>query len=265
MRKHVDRASLPSALAAGVLLAAVASAQLRFPLPPLRQELVAISGFLCLLVAIAACLGVRLLDLRCDAPQVLALLATCAGLLAVSRAGLVGTHETPFALLGVIGYAAWIEELVFRRLLPRAFAQGFEPGNPGAAPACIVASQALFAVSHFLPGLQNQGAIGFTALMRLFAGGLVLAVVVSRAGLAIGALMHAELNLRAILPQPPPQTPSSIGVCLIGLMAIGIIVLKPFALSCAQSLSRGTPNEKSNCGRARLQHHAAGSLRSGAV
>jgi hypothetical protein len=233
-------------LGLGVLLAASAAAQLRPVLPGFPRELVAPSGFLMLLTAIAACLGVRLWELRWDWVQLMALGTVCAGLFVMSRAGLIGSPDTPFELLGIIAYAAWIEELVFRRVLPRAFMRGLASSRgPRPGVVAVVASQFLFAATHFLPGLQQQAGIGWAALMRLFVGGLLLAAVVSRSGLAIGALLHAELNLRAVLPQPPPGAPSTTGLCLVAMLAIGITLnLPPMHLT---STHPGAPHEKSIC------------------
>jgi hypothetical protein len=241
--KAVGRLISPVALAVGVMLAASAAAQLRLPLPHVPREVVAATAFLVLLTTIAACLGIRLLDLRCDWIHVTALATACAGLFVTSRAGLMGATATPFELLAVIAYAAWIEELVFRRLLPDAFMRATR-STPRRRPVYVVASQFLFAASHFVPGLQQQTGFGLLALMRLFVGGLLFAAVVSQCGLAVGALMHAELNLRAVLPQPPPHRASLLGVSLIALFALGVTLLNSSQLRFCQSLLRGPPHEK---------------------
>jgi hypothetical protein len=228
---HAGRLAGPFTLIGAVLLATAAAAHLRFPIGAVHGEFVIISGFLVLLTTLAACGGVRLVEVRCDWLQLVALVTTAAGVFIASQAGIIGSADTPFELLGIIAYAAWMEELVFRRLLPRAFERTLHPAGRGTGAVCIVASQVLFAVSHFTPGLQYQSHLGVMALIRLFAGGLLLAAVVSRSGLAIGALLHAELNLRAVLPQPPPQTASTLGVCLIALLALGLTLfplMSPF-------------------------------------
>jgi hypothetical protein len=258
----VARAAVPCAIGLGVLIAAMAAAQVHSPLPRIPHAIVSASVFLLLLSGIAACLDIRLLELPADLPQLTALVTTVAGVFVAARSGLVGSPSTPVVLIGVVAYAAWIEELVFRRLLPRAFSGALGPHRVRSTTVGVVASQLLFAAAHFLPGLQNQNDLGVASLTRLFLGGLLFAAVVSRSGLAIGALLHAELNLRAMLPQPPPDRPTTIGVCLIATMAIGITASRsPPILTLSH---RGTQHEKS-CSWIRRWPSGVGRMRRGAV
>jgi hypothetical protein len=242
-RGFLARMVVPSALAVGVLLAATAAEQFRTPYRSVPHAVVAVSAFLCLLAGLAACLDIRLVDVQSDWLQLMALATTVGAMLVVSRTGLVGSPDTAFALIAVIAYAAWVEELVFRRILPRAFTTAFESGGVRWTPGGVVTSQLLFAACHFVPGLRHQDGLGWVSLMRLFAGGLLFAAVVSRSGLAIGALLHAELNLRAVLPQPPPDAATTIGVFLIALLGLGITVSRSPPLHIL--FSRGMQHEKS--------------------
>ena len=229
-RERAAAIGLAFGIALGAVVAAAGAGRIRLPRVPLPQEVIAMSLFVGLLVAVSACLGVGLVDLRCDWLQVTALATAFAGLLVVTQAGIVGSPDTPYELLGVVAYAAWIEELIFRRLLPRALTRALQPPGRRVLPIAVVASQLVFAAAHFVAGVQIRSALDLVALTRLFAGGLLFAAVVARCGLAIGVLLHAELNLRALLPQPPPEMPSTLGVCLIAALAVGVTLTQASSL-----------------------------------
>src|SRR6185503_12340476 len=101
--------------------------------------------------------------------------------------------------------AAGIEEVVFRALLPRAFAKLVEVSQRRDALTCSVplfVAQLAFAATHLTlsGGLANRAAE--TEFVRLFGCGCCLATVYLFGGLVPAIIVHAFSNLIVLNPGP---------------------------------------------------------------
>lgn len=146
--------------------------------------------------AVAAIAGCRLLASRPPRrPEELGV--TCAGSVAVGGAVaalvVVCLPAGRLAGAGALGAAA-VEELVFRRELPRALAALFGPGRWRAWVGGTLAAQLVFAACHFV-GPGQAGPPAGWPLARLVASGTCLAVLYRASGtLLVPAALHGWIN-----------------------------------------------------------------------
>lgn len=111
--------------------------------------------------------------------------------LAAATGTVTGTHVFPLLI------PAACEEIVFRGILPRAFARSMPGGSARPRNLWIgcLAAQALFALCHLQqPVLWAQGSYQVAYLVQLTANGLLLFAVVRVAGIGVAAALHASYN-----------------------------------------------------------------------
>ena len=235
---HRGMAVLQSlSVAVAVLVIATAASRSR-ALWPGAAAVFAASTFLILVAAIGLFTRASLIDLAKDWRTTPALVVSCGVvlLLQVGDVARLGGIRTTVSLTVV--YAAWVEEFVFRWILPRAFGDLLAPASRQLATVgAIVVSQSLFAAGHFLPGSVRSPWPDASVPLRLFAGGLLFWLVASRGGLTLAVLTHALLNLQVALPATALHArPTIAGVALVGAAALALLSAptppnrKPFTL-----------------------------------
>jgi hypothetical protein len=221
-----------AAIAAAVLVAAAAAARAGELMPPAAQPFAA-TTFFAVVGAIALFTPTRMLEWHRDTRLVVALALSGLAVLSLRAGDVAGLCGTSVAAILTVVYAAWVEESVFRRILPRAFGRSLASfGERRAHAAGILVSQALFAAGHFMPGTIRYIWPDAAAPLRLFAGGLLLWLVASRGGLTIAVIAHSLFNLRSALPGAALQArPTIIGIALTGALAVTVLFLVPTSLS----------------------------------
>jgi hypothetical protein len=219
-------------LASSVLVAAVAAAHARPLFPRLSHVVVGSVAFFALMVVGAGCLGLSLLDPRRDWRLVVILPAGYAAIETIANLGAFDFSRARHADLAVVTVAAWVEESTFRRILPRALARQLsDAGETAAHFWAVVASQALFAASHFLPGTVRSAWPDITPAFRLFVGGLLLWMIASRMGLMGAVVTHALLNLGTAFGDAAPlQYPTRAGMLLVCLPALAVLLSESASL-----------------------------------
>lgn len=118
---------------------------------------------------------------------------------------------------------AWIEELVFRLLLPALFLRAHFTSLSQVARAfgATVAAQLLFAVSH----VPIAPAFDVYDLARLFAGGMLYALCLNSVGLGPTAALHAAFNISAMTGEAVGSTPrAAITVALAATAALWMVL-----------------------------------------
>ena len=212
-------------LAASVLLAAAAGARVPVLVPRGPHALVGSIAFLIGVVSLAECLGMRVVDAR-DWWLGLVLASSCLVIWLVARSGAFDLERATLEGLLVVSTAAWVEESTFRLILPRAFARALSAaGEMTARLSAVVASQALFVASHFLPGTVRSGWPDITPTLRLFVGGLLLWMIASRVGLMGAVVTHALLNLGAAFGDASPSHhPTRAGMLIVGVLALAALL-----------------------------------------
>lgn len=180
-----------SYVATAIGLAAWAS--LRFP--PQTQSAIGATLLAAAVLPLAWLAGVKARHLK-DA-----LTALCVAL-ALFACYVLAAENAPLGIAALVGLllAAWIEEVVFRALLPHLVSARLRNVlHP--TLACVVAvvlSQAVFSACHFIPDASRFGTNLAEDALRLFVGGIFYWVIVDTAGLGIAAALHASLNLSIV-------------------------------------------------------------------
>lgn len=98
--------------------------------------------------------------------------------------------------------AAFVEEMVFRVMLPRKLVEIFSGLNRVRAVAvAIVLSQGTFAAAHFTVGAP--GASDALRFVQLLSSGLALWAIVQVLGVTVAASIHTIVNVFSILHSSP--------------------------------------------------------------
>jgi hypothetical protein len=221
-------------IATAVLVSAVAAANARTMIPGMAPVVASASVFLLFVISIGLFTPNPLVD-GAEGWRIILALAVASAVVAA-----IGPTGVRMAALLVMVYAAWMEEAVFRRILPRAIADTLSSiGTRRAAFSGIAASQALFAATHFLPG-AFRSTPDLTTGLRLFVGGLLLWVIASRAGLTAAVVAHALLNVRAVLGDAAPRLhPTDAVMALIGALCL-VVIVPTASLNTLQPLTSRT-------------------------
>lgn len=212
------------AIVAAVLLVAAAASRTRASLPG-AATFFAATTFLILVAAIGLFTRTSLIDVRSDWRMLPGLLISGAVVLLIQAADGAGLGEVRATVALTVVYAAWVEESVFRWILPRAFGDLLAPfGRAAATVGAVVVSQSLFAAGHFIPGSVRSPWPDASVPLRLFAGGMLFWLIASRGGLTIAVLTHALLNLRVALPATALHTrPTMVGVAFVAAAALALL------------------------------------------
>ena len=112
--------------------------------------------------------------------------------------------------LATIIFAAFAEELIFRRRLPDAVEACWHPcpGNHRGRICAMLLSQGTFAASHMFRGSAEFSVDVTLALCRLVAAGIALLALTRLVGLWVAVVVHAAWN-SVILLRPPGEDASA--------------------------------------------------------
>jgi len=147
--------------------------------------------------------------------------ATCVTFLVVVAARASLLSPTRAGWICTVLAAAFVEEVVFRVLLPRRLEHDLSTvlRPTRALPLAVAISQAVFAIAHVLPQSPAASGLGLLGLLRLAGGGLALWAVTTRIGLWLAASLHALTNLALIFA--PSGWGAVIGPVEVGLWMVG--------------------------------------------
>lgn len=103
----------------------------------------------------------------------------------------------PTLIILIAGMTAIVEEYIFRRRLPEVLKELLNHSVPSrsAWAVSVLAAQVAFATCHFVTAGHLQPLGNGLPILRIFAAGCFLAVIVSYAGMATAVLVHATTNV----------------------------------------------------------------------